>query len=121
MYTIPQVTFGEEFSWHFDRSSVHRSCTLNEGYGRIRRIEIYISEEALMDAQRLTAAPKKDELVNLAKRLWENEIRPIVIRQIKAAAWDSDGSLRITAVELREQRRPAPDFKDRSSRSTGIN
>src|SRR4051794_30643176 len=109
MNIIPQVTFGEEFRWHFDRGSVHRSCILNEGHGRIRRIEIYISKEALMDAQRLTETPKEDKLVNLAKQLWENQILPVVIRQIRVAAWDSDGSLRVTSAELREQRRPAPD------------
>jgi hypothetical protein len=120
MYTIPKVTFGEEFRWHPGRRSVHLLCTIDEGQGRIRRIEIYISEEALMDAQRLTATPNEDELVNAADRLWPKLIYPVVKRRIKANAVDADGSLLITSAELDEQRRPAPDFKDRSPRSTRI-
>src|SRR3954447_23883948 len=102
MYTIPKVTFGEEFRWHFDRGSVHRSCTIDEGQGRIRRIRIYISEEALMGAWPLTGKTKTDELVNAAKQLWESLILPVVKRKINAAEWDSDWSIRITSEELGE-------------------
>jgi hypothetical protein len=120
MDTIPQVTFGEDFRWHAGRRSVHRSCTLDGGQGRIRRIEIYIPEEALMDAERLTATPKTDELVSAAKRLWDSQIYPVVKRRIKADEVDPDGTLLITSRELEEQRRPAPDFRVHTPRNPRI-
>jgi hypothetical protein len=112
---LPQPIFGEEFRWHAGRPAVHLSCTLNRGKGE--QLQIYISEEALMDARGLTDKPTPDKLVAAAKELWRDLIKPAVVRRINAGKWDADGSIWITAIELREQRRPAPDFRARDPRN----
>jgi hypothetical protein len=106
METIQQITFGEAFRWYSPRTSVHRSCTINEGQGRIVRINIYISYVALMDALQVSATPlhegeeDHEELENMAKRLWDKRIYPVVKRRINARDFDSDGTLQITTMEI---------------------
>ena len=100
METIPQVTFGEVFRWYPPKRSVHRSCIIDEGQGRIRRIDIYVSCEAIVDASRLEATPKDEDLVNAAKRLWDRRIYPVVKRRIKAGEFDPDGTLLVTTMEI---------------------
>jgi hypothetical protein len=119
----PDVKFGEEFDWNADRRAVHLSCVLDGGPEHIWPLQIYILEEALIDAWQLagrTGKPKTDELVNLAKQRWKKQILLVVERQIRAADWDSDGSILVTSAKLREQRRPAPDFNDPSPKNGRI-
>jgi hypothetical protein len=97
--TIPHVTFGEAIRWHPIKRSVHRTCTVYEGQGRIRHIDIYISEEALMDTLRLAKADPID-LMKAAGRLWNKHIYPIVKRRIWAREVSPDGTLMITSMEI---------------------
>jgi hypothetical protein len=118
---LPQPKFGKEFCWHADRRAVYLSCTLNRGKGK--QLQIYILEETLMDAGRLTDKPSTDKLEELAKNLWNtHQIQPAVVRRINAgaSAWGPDGSIEITARELREQRQPGPDFSVRTPRPPRI-
>jgi hypothetical protein len=97
---IPQVTFGDEFRWYPPKQSVHRSCTIDEGRGRIRRVDIYVSCMALMDALRIAATPSHEELEAMAKRLWDKRIYPVVKRRIRLGEFDSDGALLVTTAEI---------------------
>jgi hypothetical protein len=106
METIPKVTFGEAFRWHPPKRSVHRDCTIDEGQGRIRHINIYVSYIALMDASRSASMPlhegeeDHEELEAMTKQIWNSRIYPVVKRRIKAGQFDSDGTLQVTTMEI---------------------
>src|SRR3954447_19222107 len=56
----PKVKFGKEFDWNADRRAVHLSCILDGGPEHTQPLQIYILEEALMDAWPLTDNSKTD-------------------------------------------------------------
>jgi hypothetical protein len=100
MEMIPKIAFGEVFCWWPPRTSVRRTCTIDDGQGRIRRIDIYVSKIALMDASRSTSTPSNEELEAMAKRLWDKRIYPVVKQRIMDGQFAPDGTLQVTTAEI---------------------